>query len=92
MNGANLDFLPLLVPKIQPPNWEKSPFFATLTPFTLCDHSTNTSSEAKCDQIRYRKFSTILSLCIFVISATLKVLRHSKIRGGKSFDFATLFH
>ena len=29
----------------------------------------------------------------FVVSATLKVLRCSKVRGaGKSYDFATLFH
>ena len=34
MNGATLNFLPLLVPEIQTPNWAKSPL-ATLTPLML---------------------------------------------------------
>ena len=76
-NGANFDFLPLLIPKIHPPPpIGQNPiffFFATPTPLALCNHNTNTSSEAKCDQMHYRKeFSTTLSLCIFVVSATLK--------------------
>ena len=75
LNGASLDFLALLVPEIQTPQLEKIPYFATLTPSTLRDHNTNASSDAKCDQFLYRKeFSATLFLCIFGVSATLKVL------------------
>ena len=47
----------------------------------LCDDETNIFSEANYELIRYRiEFSITLSPWIFVVSATLKVLRRSKVR------------
>ena len=81
-------------PKYKPPMLAKSPFFATFTPLTPCDHETNTFSEANSDWIRYRnEFSTTLSLCIFDVFATLKVLWRSKVRRDWKFgELATLLH
>ena len=36
-------------PRYIPPNWAKSPFFATFTPLMLCHHETNTFSNANYD-------------------------------------------